>query len=680
MESFEGYVVACVLTGVLDCSYLYKSLPRETRKYLCRRLYSLPESEVEVYLSQICQLCARPGDEDVEELVVELCANSLNIAVKVYWILLSMSQDRPSDAHISKLRDKCELAGLEGHWQLPFKELKLPNPVSRWAIRGRRSTQGYSNSLEYSMMQDAKLLGGSLDTVFGGSPDRYPMSMMSRQCSQPDESDTRASSPDGLGSGLFSSVFMDTGVEGLLYESGHHIEGMQDVTTDRDRMDESSATAGNVGKINNEISNEHVASPPSSPRQRQTTFGATLDFVEALSSASRPLTSFAEDERQWALHKALRNINKEIDKASSSDVAIWFPMDRGAPQRVVRLAYRESRLLNSREKAPFSLFVEVLNEDTTTLEAEGILSPGSYHDRIITNDVCLPELKGINGINGLDGLKAAAEEAAAIGIPWMSQHHRKSSSADLSSFDSVALTAVKDSSAASRSLMFSLNEKPELNGHFTPSLTSQRSESSTLTAEFSTLDFNSDSSHGSPSTMKNDFDFDTRVGQLSGHPVNLPRPPVQGGGTWLGGISKVFADASSISGTANHASPSPSIHTAMNGLRVEMPLVSLKIDILPREEATKQTAERSKQFVHAKTSEGRNVCTKSTFACRLGICRCDIVKNTSTNNNQLGMDSKVVKVTLKVNGGLGTRYINIRALGSTRLLLYMTQLIFVMQI
>ena len=34
-------------------------------------------------------------------------------------------------------------------------------------------------------------------------------------------------------------------------------------------------------------------SPPSSPRLRQTTFGATLDFIEALCDASSGLTAFA---------------------------------------------------------------------------------------------------------------------------------------------------------------------------------------------------------------------------------------------------------------------------------------------------------------------------------------------------------------------------------------------------
>lgn len=41
-------------------------------------------------------------------------------------------------------------------------------------------------------------------------------------------------------------------------------------------------------------------SPPSSPRLRQTTFGATLDFIEALCDCSANLTAFAPEDRQVA--------------------------------------------------------------------------------------------------------------------------------------------------------------------------------------------------------------------------------------------------------------------------------------------------------------------------------------------------------------------------------------------
>lgn len=53
-----------------------------------------------------------------------------------------------------------------------------------------------------------------------------------------------------------------------------------------------------------------LLSPTNSPRLRQTTFGATLDFVEALCTASSGLTSFAHEDRQWALCRCVEWRNK----------------------------------------------------------------------------------------------------------------------------------------------------------------------------------------------------------------------------------------------------------------------------------------------------------------------------------------------------------------------------------
>lgn len=55
----------------------------------------------------------------------------------------------------------------------------------------------------------------------------------------------------------------------------------------------------------------------------------------------------AAEDREWALRRALQQINAEIEKASRNGVAIWFPMG-DTNLRVVRLSPRESRLLNSR--------------------------------------------------------------------------------------------------------------------------------------------------------------------------------------------------------------------------------------------------------------------------------------------------------------------------------------------
>jgi phosphatidylinositol 4-kinase len=671
-------------------SYLYRQLSRDMRQYLCQRLYTMPEFEVESYLSQLCQLCTVPGgDEDVQQLVVDLSANSLNIAVKVYWILLAISQDKPNDELIAKLRDQCELAGLEGHWQLPFKDVQLPAPIARRQNRFFRNSQGHGVNIARSSL-DASFSGidkfsSSVEAAnpLGTSPDILSPRLINSGHS---EQNSRSPSPDGLGTGLFSSVFVDTGVEGLIYETGPYVEehalispgssltepsstlsSTQDIKNIRTSESINSTAFSNVTFIAPSKSNSTILeeiSPPSSPKRRETTFGATLDFVEALCSASSSLVSFADQDRQWALQKFLGNLNAEIEKASSHGVAIWFPMTLGAPQRVVRLACKESRLLNSSEKAPFTLLVEVLNEDVSVLEAEGILSPASgsleVKARSRSNDVdqieidqlsrkLSSELQSIE----IEGPKAAVAEAAAIGITWTSQHHRKSSSHDFSpsSIDSIAMAAVQGSSAANNALV---PPKENLVNVNTPSILSQRSEASILASEISLADFVSDSSPDSPHTIKtggSDGELEQRSSsQLSSNPVHLPRPPVQGGGTWIGGINPKPLGAKTLgypSGAEGKAAiSSPRIHAAIAGLKGEAPLVSVHINVL---QSANQISRGDIDAPKLQESMKRVICHNNTLMCRLGMCRC---KSENLQRNTEPSKDRLVSVHFVVGGGL----------------------------
>ncbi len=78
-----------------------------------------------------------------------------------------------------------------------------------------------------------------------------------------------------------------------------------------------------------------------------------------------------QDERQRALRSGLESINREIESAARKNVAIWFPMGAGhGNERVLRLVAKEAVLLNSRERAPFMLFVEVLTSGDGSNNAE----------------------------------------------------------------------------------------------------------------------------------------------------------------------------------------------------------------------------------------------------------------------------------------------------------------------
>lgn len=73
--------------------------------------------------------------------------------------------------------------------------------------------------------------------------------------------------------------------------------------------------------------------------------------AQALCDASSGLTNFAHEDRQWALIRGLEDISQEVQAASRSGVAIWSPMGAGN-QRIVRIAARDAKLLNSRCGTP----------------------------------------------------------------------------------------------------------------------------------------------------------------------------------------------------------------------------------------------------------------------------------------------------------------------------------------
>lgn len=227
-------------------TYLYKSTSPGVQDYLCNRLYGLPEADVERYLSQLCQLCVSRPRSPLERVMVDLCAQSLRLAVKTYWLLLAISQDQPRNTHVAQLRDWCEQAALEGHWELPFHDSRLLlSPVrSRVNMVALLSSGGAAAAGAGLLANSAGVAGAStphspeapglrghaaLAATLAGTPvpsggggwrgsvDGLASAFSPGRPLSPDVP-SRPMSPEGLGGGLFSTVFMDTGVEGLMYE------------------------------------------------------------------------------------------------------------------------------------------------------------------------------------------------------------------------------------------------------------------------------------------------------------------------------------------------------------------------------------------------------------------------------------------------------------------------------
>lgn len=444
------------------------------------------------------------------------------------------------------------------------------------------------------------------EEVRGSSPtlDVVPRIFTARSGALSPDVPPRPLSPEGLGTGIFSSVFMDAGVEGLIQEPEHHAitdetgspvhlqpwggrggvlagSGMdQGIHLRSIQENGSSGDWGGQGDGGVTLSSPSLLSQSSSPRRRrETTFGATLDFVEALCMASSNLTAFSPSDRQWALQKALRSINSEIDRASAAGMAIWWPMGKSLRQRVVRLAYKESKLLNSREKAPFTLYVEVLDEIAAEAEADSQMEPESSGEDISSVTKATPgsvqhTTPGLAPLPQQMEWDPAASAAAAAGLPWVAQHHRRSSSRD---FHATSLSATSSASffvnagdasdaqppppaprsVASLPLSFPVNGNSSNRNEDSITLLSQKSDSSTLatTETASFADFASDGSQSPPIPGGTRKSNQQKSLNLQEGDLSPSTTLVQGGGTWIGGSYRLHTNH-----PVNHpATPSPKL-------------------------------------------------------------------------------------------------------------------------
>lgn len=160
---------------------------------------------------------------------------------------------------------------------------------------------------------------------------------------------------------------------GGLFESSPGTENFfRKLFRDRDRSVEDSELFGSKHKEKrpgsprqqDEKSNAKPPLPTYSASQfRKGAYHESLDFVQSLCETSYGLVDiFPIEDRKSALRESLAETNQHLAEAQKSG-GIGFPMGKGM-YRVVHIPEDEAVLLNSREKAPYLICVEVLKSET----------------------------------------------------------------------------------------------------------------------------------------------------------------------------------------------------------------------------------------------------------------------------------------------------------------------------
>jgi phosphatidylinositol 4-kinase B len=149
-------------------SYLYKHDHVGMRDYLCNRMYALPLSGLEAYLFQVCYMLVHKPSPSLDRFVIDTCAKSLHIVLKVHWLLaaeLELEDAEELDG-INKVQEQCQVATtVQGKWPL----LVRPAPPSPAASpRGNPMLSRIRSSKQRLLSLASSLsLGLSLSTSGG---------------------------------------------------------------------------------------------------------------------------------------------------------------------------------------------------------------------------------------------------------------------------------------------------------------------------------------------------------------------------------------------------------------------------------------------------------------------------------------------------------------------------------
>ena len=96
----------------------------------------------------------------------------------------------------------------------------------------------------------------------------------------------------------------------------------------------------------------------------------TDDLCELSSKLSKV---FPLENRQSILRRELAQMNKRF-RHTDKGTGILFPMGHGEMERVIRIPWEEAVLLNSREKAPYLVCLEVVSSNPTQEEMHNATS------------------------------------------------------------------------------------------------------------------------------------------------------------------------------------------------------------------------------------------------------------------------------------------------------------------
>ena len=448
-------------------SYLWRTTDESMIEQLCRRMLALPDSGVKRYLSQIIMLqIIRPSDA-LRQTIVDLCGRSLRLATKTCWLLNAAAGDSDDPRPILELRGQCEQAALAGKWEPPFRclspMLDRALTLDDLPISPHRARRSLTAQEEASSFGSPTYSGVGLDTPPGSPSRRAQLFTHGDGLGNTGLGNTEqgwlGTPGGGVGGGALETLGKALDKIRIFAKGG---DGEDD---GRRRQQEADAQLRGV-MANAELAKEQL-------EQRRDTFISTLKLAEDLCGLSVQLSRQPQEGRQGSLRAGIRRVSDGLVDGHPKGTGVMFPMGNDVA-RVVRLPAEEAVLLNSREKAPYLVFLEVIHaddDDTASVPSSG---PASFSSTRDSPSSTLPEVMGIPiGVHGLGKPPVPVPSTSPAPVPPLHPglpvtgvgrpHHVRSKSGSLASFSDLT----------------SLGEIDELSADHRPTHVRQRSQDAT---------------------------------------------------------------------------------------------------------------------------------------------------------------------------------------------------------
>ncbi|KAM9838921.1 phosphatidylinositol 4-kinase beta-like [Aulostomus maculatus] len=346
-------------------SYLYKSKEPGVQAYIGNRLFSFPDSEVDFYLPQLLNMYVHMDTEvgdAIRPYLIHRCGTSITFSLLSAWLLGAYS----SDMHISTQRHS---RGTKLRKLILSDELK---PVTT---------------------------SSSVNTPRAVSASDSPASSpLHRRCHRRHHSSNVEASPSP-GAAQDSSVPGD--VEVFVSPSRR--------THQRSKSDATTASGGSSAGLRRSGSNPKVEAVHEEPDRLR----PQREFVKSLLGIGKRLATLpTKEQKTQRLISELSLLNHKLP------ARVWLPTAEHQ-HHVCRIPHTQAVVLNSKDKAPYIMYVEVL--ECESFETSAV-------------PVRIPETR-IHSARSAENLDCGISAATNGGGGGMTSEHRTGSFSTVPNYD-----------------------------------------------------------------------------------------------------------------------------------------------------------------------------------------------------------------------------------------------------